>query len=59
MCTKDEKVKFARQAVYSMLDIIMLLVTEPCWSKSERLDEIRNTCSQIQKEINEKESVSK
>ena len=56
MTTKTE-VEYARKAVSNILDIILLIVNEPVWSKGERLQEINDTCTQLLKEINEAKSI--
>ena len=54
MTTKTE-VKFARQSVYAVLEVIMLIAesSHTIGSTEERLQEIEDLCSKLMKEIDE------
>ena len=58
MITKD-KVKYAREVVKDALKVVLSMLTEPCYSKGERIEQTVAFCEDTIKEINEKESVSK
>lgn len=54
----NTKIQYAREAVRNTLQIVLSILTEPCYSKGERIDQTVEFCEKTLKEIaNAKESI--